>query len=138
MRATEWNDAARQALVPHYTRRAAQSLYSAIPPGGPGIGAAAPLKLWEASSPGIALYRHAAGARQRSMSGFGQNEMLGIGAGMIAGIVLLSLLINYQVGKAMAPNERVEPKWAWGNAIGGTIFPPFTLGMALYKNYFRD
>ncbi len=56
------------------------------------------------------------------------------------GVILVAFLIagavQYQLGKAMAPSEAKESKWAWGNAIGGTIFPPITLGMAIYKNYF--
>lgn len=97
----------------------------------------------EMSSPGVALYRHA------MSGGLGQNGettevtpgatsgALGIGMGVLAGLVLLGVAINYQIGKAMAPDKRSESKWAWGNAIGGTIFPPTTIGMAIYKNYIR-
>jgi len=104
-----------------------------------------PLKVWELSSPGVALYRHAMGADEPTAPiapispttptspGFG----LGLGAGVVAGLILLGVVVNYQLGKAMAPSKDVEGKWAWGNAIGGTLFPPFTIGMAVYKNYIR-
>lgn len=109
-----------------------------------GFGASKPaLMVHELSSPGMALYRHAMGG------GFGvdagvpeltpSTELATAGAtlgvGMLAAIVILGVAVNYQIGKAMAPNSQSESKWAWGNAIGGTIFPPVTLGMALYKNY---
>ncbi len=38
----------------------------------------------------------------------------------------------------MAPSKDKEAKWAWGNAIGGTLVPPVTVGLAIYKNYFAD
>lgn len=62
----------------------------------------------------------------------------GLGAATIAGLLLLGIAVNYQIGKAMAPSKNQERKWAWGNAIGGTIFPPTTVGLALYKNYFMN
>lgn len=95
------------------------------------------LSPWEMSSPSMALYRHALG--QPMARAMGQNGLgVGLGAGMVAAVILVAVAVNYQLGKAMAPNPQVEGKWAWGNAIGGTLFPPFTLAMAIYKNYFRD
>lgn len=111
-----------------------------------GFGAPQPkMMLHELSSPGIALYRHA------MAGGLGNDPPMpppegtpmptdlaaatGLGMGILAGIILLGVAVNYQIGKAMAPSPESEGKWAWGNAIGGTIFPPVTLGMALYKNY---
>lgn len=105
----------------------------------------------EMSSPGVALYRHA-------MAGGLGNDVeiappppgpeiapplpefsggLGVSLGVLAGLALIGVAINYQIGKAMAPDMQSERKWAWGNAIGGTIFPPTTIGMAIYKNYIR-
>lgn len=97
-----------------------------------------PVSYWEVSSPSMALYRR--GLRRRSIDGLGQEETViaGLGAGMLAAVLLLAVAVNYQIGKAMAPNEAKESKWAWGNAIGGTLFPPVTLGMAIYKNYFAN
>ncbi len=100
-----------------------------------------PVSYWELSSPSMALYRR--GFRTRSIDGFGQETtaggwVAGLGAGMLAAVLLLAVAVNYQIGKAMAPNKQKEAKWAWGNAIGGTLFPPVTLGMAIYKNYFAD
>jgi hypothetical protein len=98
-----------------------------------------PVRLWEMSSPSTALYRHMATRTNGQINGFGQDGGLaaGLGAGMIAAVLLVAVAFNYQLGKAMAPNEASEGKWAWGNAIAGTVFPPFTIGMAVYKNYFR-
>ena len=100
---------------------------------------AKPISYWDLASPSVALWRRATAPSYR---GYGQDEVadigdaaVGLGAGMIAGLILLSIFANYQLGKAMAPNEASEGKWAWGNAIGGTLFPPLTLGLALYKNY---
>ena len=96
-----------------------------------------PVSYWELSSPSMALYRR--GLRRSSIDGLGQEEIVaGLGVGMLAVVLLLAVAVNYQVGKAMAPSEAKEMKWAWGNAIGGTLFPPVTLGMAIYKNYFAD
>jgi hypothetical protein len=107
-----------------------------------GMGASPPIMLWEASSPGVALYRHAMSGNSAGCAGcdgLGQNGALaGLGAATVAAIVLFAIAANYQIGKAMAPSPAAEGKWAWGNAIGGTLFPPLTLGMAVYKNYFRD
>jgi hypothetical protein len=60
----------------------------------------------------------------------------GVSMAVIGGLVLLAGVINYQLGKAMAPSKADESRWAWGNAIGGTLFPPLTVGLAVYKNYF--
>ena len=92
------------------------------------------------SSPSTALYRRMATRTNGQIDGFGQAGELaaGLGAGLIAAVLLVAVVVNYQLGKAMAPNEAAEGKWAWGNAIGGTLFPPFTIGMAVYKNYFRN
>ena len=69
--------------------------------------------------------------------GFGAG--LGLSVGVFALVMIAAAVaVNYQLGKAMAPTERDEYKWAWGNAIAGTLFPPFTIGMAVYKNYFAD
>ena len=62
----------------------------------------------------------------------------GIGIAYLAVIVAAAVAINYQLGKAMAPSKDKEAKWAWGNAIGGTLVPPVTVGLAIYKNYFTD
>lgn len=100
------------------------------------------LSPWEASSPSMAIYRRAFGqaaapqAGPADIAGPAAGTLLGFTALTFAGIILLAVVVNYQVGKAMAPNEAAESKWAWGNAIGGTVFPPVTLGMAVYKNYF--
>lgn len=103
---------------------------------------------WEIASPTTALYRRAFGQQDplapsdpvgpltTKEQQQGGALIAGMGAAMVVGIVILAVAINYQYGKAMAPNKQVEKKWAWGNAIGGTIFPPFTVGMAVYKNYF--
>jgi len=122
---------------------------------------------WEYSSPSVALYRHVArgtpiqgfgieydlegnivsGQEKRSPSPDGYTQAppsgaglagLGLGVGVIAGIILFAVAVNYQIGKAMAPSKQKEASWAWGNAIGGTLFPPVTIGLAVYKNYFMD
>ena len=109
----------------------------------PAFGAShrAVLQPWELSSPGMALYRRAYGQDEAgedpnlAQAGAG---LATLGVGLIAALVLFSVAVNYQLGKAMAPDERSEGKWAWGNAIGGTLFPPVTIGLAIYKNYFSD
>jgi hypothetical protein len=148
----KWGHVAQNALTPYHVRNAALRAYAFAPRAktfrpfrGHGVGQV--MNLVELSSPGVALYRHAFGAGSEpenppvlngesgaTVAGLG----LGVGVGVIAAIVLLAVAINYQYGKAMAPNKQSESRWAWGNAIGGTIFPPFTLGMAVYKNYFMD
>jgi hypothetical protein len=155
----QWGHVAQHALTPYHVRNAALRAY-AFAPRARGFrsfrrqGVGQVMSLMELSSPGIALYRHAFGqpptepawpeptpppayengSEVATVGGVG----LGLGVGVIAAIVALAVAINYQYGKAMAPNKQSESKWAWGNAIGGTIFPPFTLGMAVYKNYFLD
>ena len=62
----------------------------------------------------------------------------GLGGAYLAAIVAVAVAVNYQLGKAMAPSKDKEAKWAWGNAIGGTLVPPVTVGLAIYKNYFTD
>ncbi len=61
-----------------------------------------------------------------------------LGIAYVAAIVAVAVAVNYQLGKAMAPSKAKETKWAWGNAIGGTVLPPVTVGLAIYKNYFTD
>jgi hypothetical protein len=161
----QWGHVAQHALAPYHVRSAARRAYAFVPSvsretfarrgarrrvDNPTASFGQAINLMEISSPGIALYRHAFGAAAPP-NGEGapapSPEEIGAGiavggavlsVGVIAAIVALSVAINYQLGKAMAPNKQVEGKWAWGNAIGGTVFPPFTLGMAVYKNYFRD
>ena len=89
----------------------------------------------EASAPSAALYRHLA---HRPPSAMGNNgaAAAGMSVVLIGGLVALAVAVNYQLGKAMAPRPSDEGTWAWGNAIGGTIFPPLTVGLAVYKNYF--
>jgi len=71
--------------------------------------------------------------------GAGAGALLGgMGIAYLAVIVAAAVAINYQLGKAMAPSKDKEAKWAWGNAIGGTLVPPVTVGLAIYKNYFTD
>lgn len=97
-----------------------------------------PINFWEMSSPGAALYRHAAAMGQAPETETGGAFAAGVGAGVILLIVAVGFAVNYQIGKAMAPDEPSERKWAWGNAVGGTLFPPLTVGLALWKNYFRQ
>jgi hypothetical protein len=59
---------------------------------------------------------------------------LGLGLGILAFVVGASLLLNYQVGKAMAPSKDKIGTYGWGNAFGGTFIPLFTPGMAIYRN----
>jgi len=66
----------------------------------------------------------------------GLSQFAPYSTGVILAAFLIAGAVQYQLGKAMAPSEAKESKWAWGNAIGGTLFPPITLGMAIYKNYF--
>jgi hypothetical protein len=66
----------------------------------------------------------------------GLTQFAAYSTGVIIAAFLIAGAVQYQLGKAMAPSEAKESKWAWGNAIGGTLFPPITLGMAIYKNYF--
>ena len=68
----------------------------------------------------------------------GGGMVAGLGVAYIAAIVAVAVAVNYQLGKAMAPSKDKEAKWAWGNAIGGTLVPPVTVGLAIYKNYFTD
>ncbi len=113
--------------------------------GSPGVGAApafgasprAAINPWELSSPGVALYRRAYGQEDPGAvpaADLGP-AVFGFSVAVLAGIVILGAVVNYQIGKAMAPDKASESKWAWGNAIGGTIFPPVTIGLALLKNY---
>ncbi len=46
------------------------------------------------------------------------------------------MMTKFGWARIVMPGEYVGGQ-AWGNAIGGTVFPPVTLGLALYKNYFR-
>lgn len=133
-----WASGAANQLV----RQARGARGGWVPPEDPNLA----VRLWEMSSPSTALYRHMATRAngqidRRAIDGLGQTGAgglaAGLGAGMIAAVLLVAVAVNYQLGKAMAPNEASEPKWAWGNAIAGTVFPPFTVGMAVYKNYFR-
>ncbi len=71
-----------------------------------------------------------------ALPGAGMVATLGIA--YVAAIVAVAVAVNYQLGKAMAPSKAKETKWAWGNAIGGTVLPPVTVGLAIYKNYFTD
>lgn len=107
------------------------------------------LQLGELMTPGPAMVRH---IRTQAMRGFGQNGStptptapsttdptaagigLGLGLGVIAAFVVVSIALNYQVGKAMSPNKQAEKTYAWGNALGGTFIPLFTPIMAIYKN----
>ena len=68
----------------------------------------------------------------------GGGLVAGLSVAYIAAIVGVAVAVNYQLGKAMAPSKDKEAKWAWGNAIGGTLVPPVTVGLAIYKNYFTD
>lgn len=159
-----WGHVAQRALTPYHVRNAATRVYAFAPRvsretfARRGVGQV--LNLSEVSSPGAALYRHAFGTngevntpQEPYLNGNGTvtgpspnpGEVaaagalgLGLSVGVIAAIVAIGVAINYQIGKAMAPNAQVEGKWAWGNAIGGTVFPPTTLILAVYKNYFRD
>lgn len=70
-------------------------------------------------------------------NGSGAGGAAALSAGIIVAALAIGVAVNYQVGKAMSPDKRSERKWAWGAGIGGTIFPPTILGMAIYKNYFR-
>lgn len=143
-----WGNVAHRALTPYHVRNAALRAYS-FSPRDPmarrsfrGMGQL--MHLMEVSSPGVAIYRHAFGVEnpENGTTQGSTTEGIGLGigltAGMLVALVAISAAINYQIGKAMAPSPRDEVRWAWGNAIGGTIFPPFTLGMAVYKNYFRE
>jgi len=144
----QWGHVAQDVLVPYHVRNAARQAYSLAPMvsretfSRPGVGQV--MNLAEVSSPGVAIYRHAFGENGASSQSSGSSDAgpvlfgVGVSAGVLVVLVALSVAINYQLGKAMAPNKQAESKWAWGNAIGGTLFPPFTLGMAVYKNYFRD
>lgn len=131
-RAAFWGRVAHRAI------ESSRGRPSFVPPSiRDGIGQIAP---YELSSPSMAVWRRALTPSQQAAAGMGQNgEALyfGLTAGMLAAIVVVAGVVNYQLGKAMAPNGASESKWAWGNAIGGTLFPPFTLGMAVYKNYIR-
>jgi hypothetical protein len=85
--------------------------------------------------PSRMAYRHLA---MRPPSAMGDNGAAAAGLGVvtIGALVALAVAINYQLGKAMAPSAAVEGKWAWGNAIGGTLFPPTPILLAVWKNYF--
>jgi len=96
------------------------------------------IQIEELSNPSAAVFRH---LRNKSIKGIGQEGTdvalgAGLGVGVIVGLIAIAVAVNYQIGKALAPNKQSEAKWAWGNAIGGTLLPPVTLGMAVYKNYF--
>lgn len=146
----QWGHVARRALAPYHVRNAARRAYTFAPRFQRGAlprqGTGQLLNLMEVSAPGVAIYRHALsgpqlGARRAMGQPNSSNADVVVGgialsAVALAALIAISVAVNYQLGKAMAPNKQVEGKWAWGNAIGGTIFPPFTLGMAIYKNYF--
>jgi hypothetical protein len=158
----QWGHVAQNALTPYHVRNAALRAYAFAPRvsrraffrGGrrvdnPTASFGQVMSLMEITSPGIALHRHAFGAAAPSGEAApapAPGEVAGgiaiggavVSIGVLAAVVALAVAINYQYGKAMAPNKQAESRWAWGNAIGGTIFPPFTLGMAVYKNYFLD
>lgn len=64
-----------------------------------------------------------------------QSGLLPAGMGLVA-ILAVGAVIQYQIGKAMAPSEEDEVKWGIINATVGLVFPPTTLGLAVAKNYF--
>jgi hypothetical protein len=138
MTAPQWGHVAQHALAPYHVRNAARQAYGMVPSSPPAMGQL--INLSELSSPGAALYRHALSQDRSATVATGDYVVGGVtvGAAALVALIAIAVAINYQIGKAMAPNEQTEGRWAWGNAIGGTIFPPFTLGMAIYKNYFRD